>query len=958
MDQEKGSGIDGQNMKGITCFLFVILAGSTSAQKFTIKGQLADSTGTLAGATILILQQKDSSLVQFGVSNANGLFEIKNISQGDYLFKITFVGYASYAQKLSPRPANGFEINLGKIKMYPKSSQLNEVVVKGEKDPVTVKRDTIEFNSASFKVKKNANVEDLLKKMPSIEVDNDGNITAQGEQVQKVMVDGKEFFGQDPKLATRNLPADAVDKVQVYDKKSDQTVFSGIDDGQRQKTINLALKEEKRHAYFGNDMLGAGSDLTNQKNNGRFQATAGLNRFENGNQLSFLGMGNNVNQQGFSFSDYANFFGASTGGGGGQQPSTGQQNGIVTNLAGGLNINQTVNNSKTKINGNYFYNHLDQNLGTTTHRINYLPPNDSSISNTYDFDQVTQQHSTADNHRINLIVDHKIDSANSIKFTSNLAYTLTDQSLKSDGKTMNIGNTALKNENQSATNSDGNSETLTSSLLLRHRFAKKGRTISANLNFNYSEIDSKGILNSTVTVYTEAGKAVKPTDQRNLQNTSSPTYGGTLSYTEPLGNRKYLEFNYNFTSDVNRVDKEVYDKAGDGETLNSNLTNKYNSNYLYSRPGINLRINRDKYNFSIGAGFQETHLYGHLVLKNVVIDRQFQMIQPALHFNYDFASSKRLRLDYTSSMQEPSVSQLQPIINNSDQLNLTVGNPQLQPAYSHLVRSNFTFFDPANFMNVFALINANYTANAITSAQWVDPTTLVRTTMPVNVKNSASLGGNVNLGIPVSHWNSRFSFGPNYNATKNYNVLSGDGFKTQDESQVNQQTIGGTTRYNYTLGDMLIFDLSANLSYQETKYRFNTQQNSSTSQNQYYFNKTYTAELNINFLKSYSFNTEMDYFIYNSATTNFHQTIPLWKMSVSRFLLKGKSGELKLAVNNLLNYGVSINQTATSNYLQQQTTNNLGRYLMISFTYALNRQLNPMNGNDRRRAGGQRMFRP
>src|SRR5882762_10419758 len=356
-------------MKGFA-FLFFLIASTASAQKFTIKGQLADTTGVLPGATILILQQKDSSLVQFGVSNASGLFEIKNISQGDYLFKITFVGYSSYVQKFSPRPANGFEINMGKIKMRSKSSQLNEVVVKGEKDPVTVKKDTIEFNASSFKVKTNANVEDLLKKMPSIEVDNDGNITAQGEQVQKVMVDGKEFFGQDPKMATRNLPADAVDKVQVYDKKSDQTVFSGIDDGQRQKTINLALKEEKRHAYFGNDMAGGGSDLTNAKNSGRYQASASLNRFENGNQLSFLGMGNNVNQQGFSSGDYANFSGASTGSGGGQQAGTGQQNGIVTNYAGGLNLNQTVNDSKTKINGNYFYNRLDQNLSTTTHRIN------------------------------------------------------------------------------------------------------------------------------------------------------------------------------------------------------------------------------------------------------------------------------------------------------------------------------------------------------------------------------------------------------------------------------------------------------------------------------------------------------------------------------------------------------------------------------------------------------------
>jgi hypothetical protein len=404
------------------------------------------------------------------------------------------------------------------------------------------------------------------------------------------------------------------------------------------------------------------------------------------------------------------------------------------------------------------------------------------------------------------------------------------------------------------------------------------------------------------------------------------------------------------------VDKEVYDQAVNGETLNANLTNKYNSNYLYNRSGFNFRINREKFNFSIGAGFQQTHLNGNLILKNITIDRQFQMIQPAVHFNYDFTNFKRLRFDYTSNLQEPSVSQLQPIINNTDQLNLSQGNPQLKPAYSHAIRSNFTFFDPANFMNVFALISANYSADAITSAQSINTQTLARTTMPVNVKNSASINSNFNVGIPVKKLNSRFNIGPNYSVSRNYNALSGDDFATLNETEIIQQTAGETTRYNYTLGDILILDLSANLSYQETKYSFNAQQTSANSQNQYYLNKTYNAEVNVNFLKAYAFNTEMNYFIYNSTTTNFHQTIPLWKMSVSRYILKGKSGELKLSVNNLLNYGVSITQTASSNYLQQQTTNNLGRYFLISFTYALNKQLNPMGAGDRRRGGGQRMM--
>lgn len=932
-------------MKRFLFLGFALIATAASAQKFTIKGQLRDSVGTLPGATIMILQQKDSSLVQFGVSNAEGRFEIKSIAQGDYLFKISFTGYSSYTQKISPRPENGLEQNLGVIQMSPKAKMLNEVIVKGEKDPVKVKRDTIEYNASSFKVKANANVEDLLKKLPGVEVDNSGTITAQGEQVQKVMVDGREFFGQDPKLATRNLPADAVDKVQVYDKKSDQAIFSGIDDGQRQKTVNLALKEEKRHAAFGNDMAGGGNDMIGAGSNGRFQASASINRFDKGNQLSFLGMGNNVNQQGFSFGDYANFSGASTGGGQFQQQNNGLQNGIVTNYAAGVNTNRAVNNNDTKINANYFYNRMDQNLSTTTHRINYLP-NDTTQNNTYNFDQFSSQHAITDNHRGVLIIDHKIDSANSMKFTANAGYTLSSQTLDSEGKTMKVDNTGLQNENQRSTTSNGTNTTLTSSLLLRHRFAKKGRTISTNFTFNYSDNASKGTLNSTTTVYNDLSTVITPQNQRNGQVTTSPTYGVTLSYTEPLGGRKYLEFNYNFTTDINKVDKEVYNT--DNNTLNTQLTNKYNSNYLYNRPGLNFRVNREKYTFSVGAAFQDTRLYGNLILKNQIIDREFQTVLPVARFNYDFSQFKRLRFDYTTDMQEPTVQQLQPIVDNSDPLNKTVGNPQLSPAYSHQVRTHFAFFDPASFMNVFGIVNANYTNNAITSLQATD-SALVRTTRPVNVRNSMNLSGNFNIGVPVKKINSRFNVGPNFSASKSINVQQ-DSRNNIYENNVLQQTLGGRAGYNYSLGEILIVDLSMNLSHQESKYSFSTQQN------QTYFNKTYMAEVNVNFLKNYSFNTEMDYFIYNSTTTNFHQEIPLWKMSVSRYLLKNKTGELKFALNNILNYGVSITQTATSNYMQQVTSNNLGRYFMISFTYSLNKQLNPMNGMDRRRGGGNRMM--
>jgi hypothetical protein len=408
----------------------LLISVSAHSQKFAVKGTVTDSTsGPLPSATVMLLNATDSSLANFGVSDAKGAFEIRNVSAGRYLLKISFVGYVPFT-RLIETPPPGAVLELGALKMQVLTKELETVVFKGD-IPVVVKRDTIEYNAASFKTKANANVEDMLKKMPGIEVETDGSIKAQGEDVQRVTVDGREFFGRDPKLATRNLPADAVDKVQVFDKKSDQATFTGIDDGQREKTINLELKEEKRNGAFGTLLGGLGTD-------DRFQARASINRFTKGKQLSFLGMGNNVNEQGFSMDDYMNFSGGSTQmmGGGGRVSITmdnnsgvpmnfgGRQNGIVTNWAGGINFNQDLS-KKTKVTASYFFSSLDQDLIQSVNRINYLP------QGSYTFNQDSRQQNLNDNHRVNLVLEHQIDSANSIKFTSNTSYTDSEQRLTS-----------------------------------------------------------------------------------------------------------------------------------------------------------------------------------------------------------------------------------------------------------------------------------------------------------------------------------------------------------------------------------------------------------------------------------------------------------------------------------------------------------------------------------------------
>ena len=459
-------------------------------------------------------------------------------------------------------------------------------------------------------------------------------------------------------------------------------------------------------------------------------------------------------------------------------------------------------------------------------------------------------------------------------------------------------------------------------------------TLSAGLNSTESEGNQQSI-----NIYNTQG-IEEQIDQTNTQETINQTYGVSVSYTEPLGGRKYLEANYNFSTNQNDVNREVFDWNLGTPEFNTGLSNKFKSNYIYNRPGINFRMNKEKYSLTVGTSYQITNLKGELLLHDVTIDRTFKNLLPVARFNYDFSSVKHLRLDYETSMQEPGIQQLQPIVDNSDPLNISVGNPDLEPAYTHRITANYTAFNPVKFMNLFAFVTASYMRNAITNSQTVDED-FVRTTKPVNVDRATNLSININAGFPVNKIKSRFNIGPTASISESINVLN------DQENNIRQQTLGGSARYNFTFKEIVILDLSANLSKQKIKYDFETP-------DQDYFNQTYRGELNLSFLKKYAYNTSFDYLIYKSTTTDFRETIPFWNMSISRFVLKNNAGEIKIGVNNLLDQSNNVTQSAGENFVQQQTMNNLGRFYMVSFTYALNKHLNPMGGG---RRGGPGMIR-
>ncbi|HEX8059994.1 MAG TPA: outer membrane beta-barrel protein, partial [Cyclobacteriaceae bacterium] len=601
--------------------------------------------------------------------------------------------------------------------------------------------------------------------------------------------------------------------------------------------------------------------------------------------------------------------------------------------AGGLNFNNTLR-KKTEINGSYFYNHLEQNVDRTTERINYTP------NGNYNYNLFSKTRNTNENHRVNFTIDHKIDSSNSLKFTTNASISNTRLNTLSESQTMSTANN-LQNTSVTDNRTTGNGFNVTSNLLYRHRFKKRGRSFSTNLNSVLSQNESNGQLTADNQFFDTGEK--RNISQVNDQTTKNETLAASLSYIEPIGGRKYLEASYNFRTNQNQVERDVFDVSNGAKTQNMTLSNVYHSNYLYNRPGLSLRINRTKYNLSVGANWQKTTINGHLVLKDIDINKSFQNILPVARLNYDFSAMKHLRFEYETSMQEPTIQQLQPVIDNTtNQINQSVGNPQLQPGYNHRVGVNFNTFEPAKGIGFFAFVNGTYTSNAISYSQTINPN-LSSLTMPMNVRNASNITGNFNFGFPVRKVFSRFNIGPNV-SQRNSRVVLND-----TEVASKQNTLGGTARYNFSYKDFFTLDLSANISNQSTHYDTEA---ASKPQDQRYINKTYSAETNVTIMKNWQLNASADYMMYNSKTTGFSQAIPLVNISASRFFFKAQSGELRVGVVNALDKSLSVSQNASVNYLEQTTYNNLGRYYMVSFIYSLNKQLNPMGAGPR---GGRGM---
>lgn len=924
-------------------YLFVLLAlccTSVSAQKNgSVKGIAFDtiSKQPIAGATVSVLEKKDSSLISFTMTGNDGRFELKGIPNGEYRLMITHINYYNSNKSFTISDA-AKTAEMENIVMYDKTKVLEEVVLANEAPPVTLINDTIQYNAGSFKTAPNASVEQLLKKLPGVKVEKDGTIKAQGEKVTKVLVDGKEFFGNDPKMATKNLPADAVDKVQVYDKQSDQAQLTGFEDGNYEKTINLKLKKDKKKGVFGKINAGAG-------NKERYEGKFNVNSFKGARQLSAIGMGNNTNAEGFSFMDILNFTGElarmQRGGGGNMNInisgddaaamgiSGGNRNsGINTAWGGGLNYNNIIG-KKLDFQSNYFYNRYNPNQESHIQRQYFLP-------SPYFYNQNSYSDNLNNTHRLNLNTLYQIDSMNSIRITPSFSYQRTDNRSQTDYQTLSANKT-LTNEGFSNTTTDSKGYNFRNDIIWRKKFARKGRTFSLSLQTSLNESDGEGSLSSITSFYNPNGSLLRKDtlNQVNVTRGDFKSYNARAVYTEPLWKKSLLEFSIGKSDSRSTAQKKTmdYNKGNDKyDKVNALLTNDFANNYGFTNAGIRIRTQKKKYSYSVGANWQQAELEGKITTgaKDSLINKTFRNILPNARFQYNITRFKTFSLSYTTSTNQPSMSQLQPVPDNSNPLNIRNGNPDLKQEFNHAVQANLNLVSPYKNKNLFLFLTAQATENKIVNYDSINLQTGVRTTKPVNVNGVYNLNSNISYSLPVRFLKGSIEISSNtrYNQGKQ---LINDASGVLLTNIIKTLTVGPDIRLETNPTDKLNIGFGAGINYTKTKY---SQQ---AAQNNNYLSQDYNASVDWQLPKGFFFATDFTYTINSQRAAGFNIKVPIWNASISKQMLKFNRGELKFSARDLLDKNIGITRNTSNSYIEDARVLTLRQFFLLSFTYSLSK---------------------
>ena len=861
-------------------------------------------------ATVRLLNVKDSAMVRGVVSARNGSFTLKNVKKGSYLLHITFIGYDPLYQPLQITGKKN-PVNVGKLELSDGAIELGEAVVIGKAPEVTVRNDTVEYNADSYKVTEGSVLEDLLKKMPGVEVDSEGKITVNGKEVKKVMVDGKEFFSDDPKVASKNLPAKMIDKLQVLDKKSDMAQMTGFDDGEEETVINLTVKPGMKQGWFGNAYGGYGSK-------DRYEGNAMVNRFVNNDQITFMGGTNNTNNMGFS--DLASTMFSGMGGGGGRRGGFGAGSGITSSGNAGLNFSKEFKPDKLTLGGNTRYSHSDNDARSKSDRQNILPGDSSSYDNSE-----AMSRTKSDNFGVDFRLEWKPDTMTQLIFRPSFSLSHSMNDNFSDATTLDNERDTV-NTNKSSNYSESNGYNLNASIDFSRKLNNKGRVFSATLSGGNSDSYSDGMNRSDI-VYFNQTDALKNSiiDQRSRYDNKGFNYRAYVSWVEPIGHNNFIQATYSISQRKQEALKNVYNQDADGiyNVLDSAYNQSYRNNFISQRASLSFKSQRAKFNYTIGLNLDPSYsssenFVGDTTLSKIT--RKVVNLSPMAQFNYMFDKRTNLRIMYNGRTSQPSMTQLQPVADISDPTNITIGNPDLNPRYTNNVFIRFQQFTPEKQRAFMIMANGSYIINDIVSYTSYNQETGVKTTTYKNVNGNYS--GNVRMMLTTPLKNKKFSI----NSMTMASFANSNGY-INEEKNTNRNLIlserGGIDfRSSY-----LDLGVNGNIRYNATSNSLQKENNQNT------FNYGAGGYTTIYLPLNFKIESDVNWSTNSGYGDGFKQNEVLWNASASKSFLKNNQGTLRFKIYDILQQRSNISRSVTASYIQDSEYNTLGSYFMVHFIY-------------------------
>lgn len=893
----------------------------------TITGVISDTANKklVSNAVVAILNPVDSTLYKFVRTDKDGHFKLTNINKGKYILMFTHPVFADLLDAITV-PENGLQLN--NVSLIPKSKLLQELIIKSTA-AMRIKGDTTIFTADSFKVSANANVEELLKKLPGIQVDKDGKIKAMGETVEKVLVDGEEFFGDDPGMAVKNLRADAVKEVQVYDKKSDQAEFTGIDDGKTKKTINLKLKDDRKHGYFGKADLSGGlkKNIDNRYNNNiLFNAFKGKRKiaayFLNGNTgQDGLGWQDNekygVSDDNFSITadDDGNISG-NWQGNTDDEPYVDTQNGLFKNNNIGLQYSNKWND-KHSLSFSPKYNLQDYNNNIKSFTQTQI------ADSFFNSNSVEKVHVNKESFKVNMVYDFKIDSANSIKFTAKASdYKTHSQSYRTAVVTGQSGITNSSSDRQLTTTSDKTATDAT--LLFKHKFKKLRRSFSWNVNWNLLNNDGNNFLLSDNEIYTNGVVTTSQKyNQQKAYNKATRRLVSSMVYTEPISKNYSLLFEYQLSIDNGNNDQTTnsYSPVSDKyDNMVDSLTNFFDQKITVNKGGfkINYANKKFKYNFGSAVGFTQFNLADRTLNKDY--RRNYTNIFPNATLSYAYKSGHNLRFNYNGYTTQPRVDQLQLLRNNDDFFNQFLGNPLLKPSFSNNFQLSHQSFNFINEFNMWQSFNFSNTANAITNSRIINASTGKTTSQPVNTDGNFNFSFYTGVNFKIKKLNLNVDIGPNANYEHRTEIINGQNTTSKDLN-------AGVNLYLYKSKDKK-YDLSV---WDRFKYNSNSTQQYNTVLK--YNTNELGADATLYIKKVWAIKTDVTNYL-RQKTPQFQDNLSntLWNARLQR-TFKSNEFTAYFSIKDILNQNNNVQRNFYSNTLTSVTNDRLRQYWLLGFTW-------------------------